>query len=125
MYYLCGAGVILRIASGVKKRVNAVKIWRFPIFGFVHTPWLRKMSEHCLQRVNWCVKNAVNANFGLNGDESRTRIALSPFSTKNQIDNKYQTSYFGALSRSMIKQECHRLALCAYKRFTALMAMEA
>ena len=86
MYYLCGAGVILRIASEIKKRVNAAKIGRFPGFGFAYAPWLWNMLKRYLQRVIWRIENAVNTSFNLNSDESRTRIALSPFSTKNQID---------------------------------------
>ena len=90
MYYLCGADVILRIASEVKKRANVAKIGHFLGFCFVHILWLKDELKRCLQRVIWRIKRRIktvaNACFNVYGDESRTRIARSPFSTKNQID---------------------------------------
>ena len=103
MYYLCGADVILRIASEVKKRVNAARIGRFPGFDFVHLPWLWKMLERCLQRVIWRIKTVANACFNVYGDESRTRIARSPFSTKNQMD-RINHKTVTLLNR---KKQCH------------------
>ena len=144
MYYLCGADVILRIASEVKKRANVAKIGHFLGFCFVHILWLKDELKRCLQRVIWRIKRRIktvaNACFNVYGDESRTRIALSPFSAKNQRDrNVMQRSNKVATKASQNASSVTEpvAALCAgiltsgkallrmTSDFTALMAMEA